>query len=277
MYRLRTLGGFSLEREGVTLDQIRVHRKAHALLAVLAAQGGTSRERLTALLWPESDTERAKGSLKQAIHLLRRQFDTPDLLLGTAELRLNPERVESDVSLFYHALEDEDPTSAVRCYGGPFLDGVHLSGTSEFGRWVEARRGELARQYLAALEQLARAAEAQGEYAAAAGWWRRLQNTDPLNSRVAVNLMLALEAAGDLTAALQHARIHEAVVGQELGITPDPAVGALAERLRSPAAASSRTVVPPPRMVVGPPASRLTPSAIREDEEAAGPAAQSVA
>lgn len=234
MYRLRTFGGFSIERDGATLDRIRVHRKAHALLAVLAAQGATGRERLMALLWPESDTERAKGSLKQAIHLLRRQLDAPDLLLGTAELRLNPERIVSDVNLFSRALEDGDAATAVRHYAGPFLDGVHLDGTSEFERWVEAQRMELARRYMDALEQLAWAAEAQGEYATAVGWWRRLQNADPLNGRVAVKLMLALEASGDRTAALQHARIHETLLVEQWGIPPDPAVSALAERLRSP-------------------------------------------
>jgi DNA-binding SARP family transcriptional activator/Flp pilus assembly protein TadD len=232
MYRLRTLGGFSIERDGAKLE-IRVHRKAHALLAVLAAQSSMGRERLMALLWPESDAERAKGSLKQAIHLLRRLLDAPDLLLGTAELRLNPERIESDVRLFVRAMEDGAADAAVRHYGGPFLDGVHVDGAPDFERWVEAQRVELARKYMSALEQLARTAEALGEHATAVGWWRRLQAADPLDSRVAVKLMLALEASGDRRAAIQHARIHETLLVEELGITPDAAVAALAERLRA--------------------------------------------
>ena len=241
MYRLRTLGGFSIERDGATLE-IRVHRKAHALLAVLAAQGSTGRERLMALLWPESDAEHAKGSLKQAIHLLRRWLDAPDLLLGTAELRLNPERIDSDVMHFSLALEDGDAERAVRCYGGAFLDGVHLDGAPEFERWVDGRRGELARKYMGALEQLARVAETRGEHATAVGWWRRLEAADPLDSRVAVNLMLALEASGDRPAAIQHARIHETLVVEEWGLAPDPAVAALAERLRF--AGPSRSQLP---------------------------------
>jgi DNA-binding SARP family transcriptional activator/Flp pilus assembly protein TadD len=241
MYRLRTLGGFSIERDGGTLE-IRVHRKAHALLAVLAAQGSMGRERLMALLWPESDAERAKGSLKQAIHLLRRLFDAPDLLLGTAELRLNPERIESDVRLFFRAMEDGAVDAAVRHYGGPFLDGVHVDGAPDFERWVEAQRVELARKYMSALEQLARTAEALGEHATAVGWWRRLQAADPLDGRVAVNLMLALEASGDRPAAIQHARIHETLLVEECGLAPDPAVAALVERLRSP----SPSPAPPP-------------------------------
>jgi TolB-like protein/DNA-binding SARP family transcriptional activator len=234
MHRLRTFGGFGIEREGAAPDPVRVYRKAHALLAVLAVQGSVGRERLTALLWPESDGERAKGSLKQAVHLLRRQLGAPDLLLGTAELRLNPERIESDVGLFTRALAAGDVAAAVGHYGGPFLDGVHLEGAAEFERWVEARRAELARECRDALERLAHAAGAEGEHAAAVRWWRRLQTADPLSSRAAVGLMRALEAAGDRSAALEHARVHEALLSEEWGIAPDPAVAALAERLLSP-------------------------------------------
>jgi DNA-binding SARP family transcriptional activator len=103
-YRLRAFGGLVVERDGVRLDSVAGHRKALSLLAALAVHGSLGRERLMALLWPESDAARAKGSLKQAVHLLRRQLAEPDLLLGTSELRLNPDRIETDVQLFVDAL-----------------------------------------------------------------------------------------------------------------------------------------------------------------------------
>src|SRR5215208_5136832 len=47
-------------------------RKTLALLASLAAEGGSeSRERLTGLLWPESDHERGPASLRRALAYLR--------------------------------------------------------------------------------------------------------------------------------------------------------------------------------------------------------------
>jgi adenylate cyclase len=232
VYWLRTLGGFGIERDGLLLDRVAAHRKALALLAVLAAQGSTSRERLMLLLWPDADERRAKSSLKQAVHLLRRQLGAPDLILGTPDLRLNPDRITSDVSLFVSALGKGDTETAIHHYGGPFLDGVHLDGTAEFERWAEIRRAELSRSYMESLEQLARAAEERADLATAATWWHRLQVADPLNSRVALNLMLALEKAGDRAAALLHSQAHTAVVLEELGITPDPAVTELADRLR---------------------------------------------
>jgi DNA-binding SARP family transcriptional activator len=259
MYRLRAFGGLVLERDGVRLDGVARHRKALSLLAALAVHGSLGRDRLMALLWPESDAGRAKGSLKQAVHLLRRQLAEPDLLVGTAELRLNPDRIESDVQLFTRALDAGAAEAAVALYDGPFLDGVHLDGTPEFERWADERRAELAGRHARALEDLARGAEARGDPLAAAGWWRRLQAADPFSGRVALHLMQALEAAGDRAAALRHADAHDLLLREELGIAADPTILDLAEQLRSPAtpgpAGASPTAGAPDRPVLPRPAS----------------------
>jgi hypothetical protein len=55
---------------------------------------------------------------------------------------------------------------------------------------------------------------------------------DPFNSGVALRLMHALEAAGDRSGAIQHARIHAALLREELDADPDADVAAFAERLR---------------------------------------------
>jgi DNA-binding SARP family transcriptional activator/TolB-like protein len=240
---LRTLGGLALLREGARAEPVAAQRKALALLAVLAASGdvGIGREKVMALLWPESDTERARGALKQMLHVLRRQLGVPEAIGGTAELRLDRTLVESDVELFRRALTGGDPEQAVRLYTGPFLDGVHLEGTPDFERWVDGERAELEGRYRETLERLARAADARGEHDRAVDWWRQLQAADRLDAQAAVGLIRALDAAGNRAAALQHARIHEMLLHDELGLGPDPAVATLAERLRSaPAAAPIR-------------------------------------
>jgi TolB-like protein/DNA-binding SARP family transcriptional activator/tetratricopeptide (TPR) repeat protein len=238
MYRLRTFGGLILERDGVPTDEIVPQRKALVLLAILAVHETMGRERLMALLWPESDTERARGSLKQAIHTLRRQLSEPELLLGTAELRLNPERIECDVQLFLRALDRGDAEEAVSLHRGPFLEGVHLDGTPDFERWVDGWRDEFAARQRGALESLAVDAEARGDTAAAVDWWRRLQGADPFSSRAALKLMEALDRAGDPAAALRHAHVHATLLREELSVAPDAAVGELAERIRAGAGRS---------------------------------------
>jgi DNA-binding SARP family transcriptional activator/TolB-like protein/Flp pilus assembly protein TadD len=240
MFRLRTFGGLILESDGVPVDEIVPQRKALVLLATLAVHGTLGRERLMALLWPESDAERARGSLKQAVHSLRRQLGATELVLGTAELRLNPELMECDVQLFLRALEEGDDEGAAELYRGHFLEGVHLDRAPEFERWVDGWRDTLAQRHRAALESLAKTAEALGDAPSAVAWWRKLQAADPFSSRVALMLMEALERAGDPAAAVRHARLHEGLLREELGASPDSAVMELAARLQASGSSSMR-------------------------------------
>lgn len=252
MFCLRTLGGATIERDGVVLDSVGTQRKTLALLALLAVarHQGISRDRLAAYLWPESDGERARGALKQALYVARRSLGSPDAILGTSELRLNPSRVRSDVDEFLTALEQGDLHRAAAVYGGPFLDGFHLSGAGEFEQWADAQRDHLARKRASALEQLAREAEADGDYPAAVEQWRRLHSEDPLSGRATLALMNALDAAGERAAAIRCAAVHEALLRDEVGSPPDAAVAALAARFCEepypPAAARDRESRPQP-------------------------------
>ena len=234
-YRLEALGGLAVAGGTAPLTGAATQRKTLLLLAALAAAGpqGISREKLLGLFWPDSDTEHARHALKQAIHILRRDFRDPDLVVGTTTLRLNPESIGSDVQEFEDALARGDDERAAELHRGPFLDGLYLDGSPEFEHWLERERARLAHAHAAALERLAIAAGTAGDRARAVAWWRRLAAVDPFSSRVAVELMKTLAAAGDPEAALQHARVHEVLVLQELETPPDPAVAALAARLRA--------------------------------------------
>jgi hypothetical protein len=50
---------------------------------------------------------------------------------------------------------------------------------------------------------------------------------------VALALVEALAAAGDVTGAIRHAQLHQTILRSELDLPPDAAVAALSERLRS--------------------------------------------
>jgi len=236
--QLRTFGGLSIEVNGAPATGAAVQRKTLALLALLAAAGknGLSRDKLTAYLWPESDAEHGRSLLKQACYALRRDLHEPELLLGATELRLNPAAITSDIQCFEAALERGDAAQAVALHAGPFLDGFYLSDSIEFERWVEAERERLRQCVGEALETLATKAAAQGDQQATVNWWRWRAALEPLNSRVAVELMTALAAAGDRAGALQHARIHDALLRDDLDAVPDAAVVQLTARLREESA-----------------------------------------
>jgi len=228
-----------------------------AVLALLARAGerGLSRDRVLALLWPDADDERGSRTLAQALYALRRDLIAEDAIVGSKELRFDPAHVSSDVSEFASAVSRGDDARAADLYGGPFLDGFHVSGAGEFDQWVERERAALARDHARALESLARSALAAGNASASVDWWRRLAALEPLNARVAVGLMEAMTAAGERAGAIKHARIYELLVEQELDLPPDKQVTALADRLRLssdeatrpvPAAAATETAAAAP-------------------------------
>ncbi len=227
-------GGLSLQRSGAPVEGAGAQRRRLALLALLAAAGdrGVSREKILGLLWPESDLERGRKSLAQAVYALRRELGAEELITGTTELRLGWEGLTSDLAEFRAALSAGRIEEAVLLYEGPFLDGVYLDEAPEFDRWAETERNTLAHDYIAALERLAREADKAGDARVAVGWWRKLANADPLNGRVALGLMTALAAQGDRGAALQFFRVYEMLLRQELDLTPDSDLKRLAEQLR---------------------------------------------
>jgi DNA-binding SARP family transcriptional activator len=238
MFRLKTLGGVALERDGVPLEGRVSQRRRLALLAYLAAQGDrpVNRETLVALLWPERDEEHGRHSLSQILYALRSDLAPEAVLSGIDELRLNPSLIGSDIGEFTAAIAQRDWSSATTLYRGPFLEGFLLDDAPELERWAAAERTRIADDYGRALEALAAQQAQAGHLAVAADWWRKRAALDPLDARVACRLMQALVAAGDRSGAIRHAAVHAALLEAELAAGPDPAVATLAAQLRTEAA-----------------------------------------
>lgn len=247
MLRLRTLGAVFVERDGALLTGAAAQRRVVALLAVLAVarDEGVSRDRVLGLLWPDSEPEKARQALAQAIYHARRAVAQDDLFSPGADLRLNRQVITSDVAEFEDALNRGELELAVSLYSGPFLESFYVGGTSEFEHWTSREQKRLADRCAGALERLALAAEASKDYRRAVDWRKQLAGLDPLNSRVTMNLMLAMAAAGDRAGAIQHARVHETLLRQELDVEPDAALSRLVERLRDDPTWSANPSEPP--------------------------------
>ena len=146
MLRINTFGGLSLRQGDAPLTGAPTQRRRLALLAVLAVAGeqGISRDKLLAMLWPESDGDKSRHALNQILYAQRRDFGEQQLFNGQKTVRLNPSLITSDVALFERALTDGDLEAAVGLYAGPFLDGFFLSGSSEFEIWVGDQRARFA-------------------------------------------------------------------------------------------------------------------------------------
>jgi DNA-binding SARP family transcriptional activator len=270
--RLRTFGGLWIEHPepgaGVT-----PRPRAMALLAILAAAGpkGTSRDRAIGVLWPETDEERARHALSQTLYSLRRDLGA-EVVLTSPVLRLDPDRIGTDLGDFRDAVAARRWADVAEVYAGPFLDQFHLTDAPEFERWLETERASLATEAIRAIEIAARASAEGGRLEEAAEYWRRLTRLDPVDSRIAASYMEALAVLGDGSAAIAHGRAHVELVRRELEVEPDPVVGHVVARLREaphhrPGPVDRDNGGSPARRVRLPPAATDTGFARNDDQD----------
>jgi len=263
MIRIQTLGGLAVLDGTRPLGGNAQQPRRLAILAVLSRAGdrGVNRDRLAALLWGDVEEERARRSLNQALYALRHDLGSEEAILGTRDLRLNPELIEVDLAAFETAMASGALEEAARLYAGPFLGDFHLPGVPAFARWAEEERTGLAADYRGLLEAVAAGATKRDDRGAAVLWWRRLAAFDPTDTRAALGLMRALAAAGDAPGALRHAEIFNQIQQQELELPLDPAVQALAERIRQGEGAPQ----PVAKVTVLSPDSASTPGPVSHD------------
>lgn len=239
MIRLRTLGALDLRgSDGQELRGALSQPKRAALLAYLALatpRGYHRRDTLIALFWPDYDAEHARNALSQAVHFLRRAVGAEIIVSHNGdELGVERTQLWCDVVEFEEALDAGRAAQAVDLYRGELLDGFHVSAAPEFEHWLEGERKRLADRYVRAVEALAVERESVGDFAGAVTWWRRLAARDLYSSRLSLGLMRAMAAAGDPAAAVQHARVHEALLRQDLGVAPDPQLTQFVRQLQAP-------------------------------------------
>jgi DNA-binding SARP family transcriptional activator/Tfp pilus assembly protein PilF len=269
VFRLRTFGGLWLERDRQRIAGASPRRLGLLAAVVAAGEHGISRDRLLLLLWPDATESKARHALAQTLYSFRRELGSELIRSETAELLVDPQQLESDLTEFLDAKARGDVERAVELYSGPFLDGFYIPGADEFERWAEIERTRLRELAIQAMEAAARQASEAGRLETSSAHWRRLSVLAPLNSRVALGYMTSLANAGDVAGAIQHGRAHELSRRQELGAPPDPSVGALLAQL---ARGEWRSTVPRP--VPQPhPAAAAPPRDVALSESRAGPPA----
>lgn len=205
IWSLRLLGEPVLCRDGVPLRI--ANRKLACLLGILALSPGRAapRERLTGLLWSETDEDRARGSLRQAVAAFRRTcaeagFD--GFRADRWSLRLEP------------GLPTDLDAVEARCAPGDLhpdltarddLAGALLQGCDDldpaFATWIAGRRSALRDRWLARLTAAldARSPGAPGAEDLA----RAVLRLDPAHEAAARAVMTARAMAGDLTGAMR--------------------------------------------------------------------------
>jgi DNA-binding SARP family transcriptional activator len=219
-------------------------RKVLALLAYLAAERGMhTREKLTSLLWPESDRAHGRSMLRATLLHLRQVLEEETPPEQTSHLRITHDALgldlDSDIDLDLHALEavctliralpaPEALQGEVRCtliahleraarlYRGSFLQDVTLRETLDFDNWVCMQQGYWYQQIEQVFDWLSRLQSAAGEVEQAIATVERWRSFDPLNEDVSLRLMQLQFAIGNRIAALKTYESYREVLMKEL-------------------------------------------------------------
>lgn len=233
MLTLVTLGGVTLFRDGKPLGGRSSQRRRLALLAMLAVarDRGISRDKAISYLWPEHDTARARHALSQLLYSIRRDLGEECIQAGVDDLRLNVASVATDVDAFERAQRVGDQDAAVSLYKGPFLDGFFIAESPTFEEWASAERRRLAAAFVDVLEAQAKAATARGDMRRASEWRLQRLQLEPLNSQLVIELMKAVEAAGDRAEAIRHGRRYVELLRDEMGLEASTVIQAMIARM----------------------------------------------
>src|SRR5258705_12804070 len=145
MFSLNVLGAFTLASDCGPVPPAARQRRRLGLLAILAVAGprGSSRERIQAYLWPEGSGPSSRHALDQLLYATARALDAKPFLSSGGEIRLDASIIRSDVGDFEDAVAGSAWMEAAARYGGPLLDGVHLSDGGDLDRWIEGERSRL--------------------------------------------------------------------------------------------------------------------------------------
>ncbi len=230
--RIRLLGAPSIEvgRRRIQTDT----RKATALLAYLAvSEQPQRRATLAALLWPDTDEQKARGALRRTLSVLRTALGDRWLEAEGETIDLERRSVRADVQEFRAAIRDARLADAAALYRGEFLEGFSLRDSPEFDDWQAAQADALRSEYAGALGQLTGDAERAGDFSRALGHVKRRLALDPLHEPAHRDLMRLYARSGDRSAALR--QYHEAMrlLDQELGVAPAAETRALHDAIEA--------------------------------------------
>ena len=230
-------------------------RKALALLCYLVAEGSTrSREELGALFWPESDESRGRTALRSTLAYIKEPLtrgingeEEPYLLIDrnvlgfnfASDYRLDLDLLRSAFNLAQRADQADKSgqtvpllEAAVEAYRGDFMQGFYLNDTPEFDYWLDVEREAWRRRMDQVFDQLSQIRMANGDIGSTIEILDRWVRHSRLNEIASSRLMEARSAAGDRVGALETYESLRATLSQEIGVSPDPATEALAERLK---------------------------------------------
>ena len=266
--RIALLGPPRVERDGAPIEVDT--RKAIALLAYLAvAPERHGRDAVAGLLWPDYDTEHARGALRRTLSTLNKAVGPGWLAADRTTVGFARTSFFLDLARFEELLAGcrdhghppegacaacvEPLTEAARLHRGDFLAGFGLRDSTSFDDWQYFQAERLRRELAGALERLAQALIGQRRWDDAVDAARRWLALDPLHEPAHRQLMRIYAWSGRRGAALRQFQACQRVLEEELGVEPLEETAAVHQAIQA-----NRLPPPPPS---APAATAATPAA----------------
>lgn len=192
---------------------------------------------MVGLFWSERGEEQARSSLRQSLSGLRKALGEADgslLIAGRDTVSLDAEAVEVDASAFERFIDEGTPAAlerAAELYRGNLLDGIGVHDPA-FENWLRDQRQRFKARACEALSRLLDLQSAGGTESAIAAARRRLA-LDPLRETTHRTLMRLYADKGERTQALKQYQARHDALASELGLSPEPETGKLAETIRA--------------------------------------------
>ena len=279
--RIALLGPPRVERDGAPIEVDT--RKAIALLAYLAMHPERhGRDAVAGLLWPDYDTEHARGALRRTLSTLNKAVGPGWLAADRTTVGFARTSFWLDVAEFEgllagrrdhgHPPEDACPAcvaplaAAAGLHRGDFLAGFSLRDSTSFDDWQYFQAERLRRELAGTLERLATAQIGQHHWDDAVDAARRWLALDPLHEPAHRQLMRIYTWSGRRGAALRQFQACQRVLEEELGVEPLEETVAVHEAIQA-----SRLPPPPDPVPPTPPAPVLTPPMAAPGTPAPGP------
>ncbi|MDA8100310.1 MAG: BTAD domain-containing putative transcriptional regulator [Nitrospiraceae bacterium] len=208
---INCLGGFSVDRDGLTIAEAKWKGKqTRTLIKLLAAQhgGALSRETAADVLWPDAEPAKQAALITSLLHRTRQILDGETKgNLGSAItadgslLSLDAALVRTDVAEFQGLLKEaqecrsrNEPRKTLQCYDralslykGEFLP------SDRYDDWTISLRERFRRLHSNALAEAAAVAESLGDRMRTASLYERMFSHDPGNEQ-ACRWLMALHA-----------------------------------------------------------------------------------
>ena len=233
--KLTVLGTLEIQLDGQPVPL--PTRKTAALLAYLGVTGKShTRDSLSALLWPESDTFHARNSLRGTLWKLSTSgladwVEADPIWIGIRSgYDLDEAAFQQAASqAFTHNHPPEEAcqqciawlTQAASLYQGEFLKGFSLKDSLEFDDWQVYQAEGLRQRYSQVLERLVQLLGQAGAWQQALGYARSWTNLDPLHEPAQRALMRLYAQTGKRELALKRFRLLKEMLQEELGVEPD--------------------------------------------------------